>query len=269
VVTEAGFGADIGMEKFFNIKCRSSGLVPNAVVLVATVRALKMHGGGPDVTPGKPIPDDYIKENLDLLKTGCANLAKHISNARKFGIPVVVAINRFHTDTDAEINLVREASLAAGALDAVGCNHWAKGGAGAIDLAQAVIQACDTPTEFKFLYDVDLPIDQKIRIIAQEMYGAKDIVFSEAAQAKVDLYTRQGFDKLPICMAKTHLSLSHDPTLKNVPTGFVCTVRDIRACVGAQFLYPLLGEMQTMPGLPTRPAFYDMDYVDGKVTGLF
>ncbi|KAL7746581.1 tetrahydrofolate synthase [Sorochytrium milnesiophthora] len=262
VVTEAGFGADIGMEKFFNIKCRVSGLVPNAVVLTATVRALKMHGGGPTVTPGKPLPEEYLTENIDLLKQGVANMQRHIANARKFGIPVVVAINRFNTDTDNEVEVVREAAKQAGAFDAISCTHWAHGGGGAVKLAEAVIKACAEPQSFRFLYDLGLSIEEKIRTIAKEMYGASDIELSPLAQKKIEQYTKQGFSGLPICMAKTHLSLSHDPNLKGVPTGFVVPIRDVRASVGAGFVYPLVGE---------RPCFYDVD-VDletGKVMGLF
>ncbi len=273
VVTEAGFGADIGMEKFFDIKCRYSGLVPNAVVLVATIKALKMHGGGPEVVAGRPLSEVYLAENVEFAKAGASNLAKHIENARKFNVPVVVAINRFSTDTDAEIKAVCEAALSAGAYAAVEANHWAKGGAGALELANAVVNACDSvkSAPFKFLYDVELPIATKIETICKEMYGASGIALSELAQSKIETYTRQGFGNLPICMAKTHLSLSHDPKLKGVPTGFSVPVRDIRASVGAGFLYPILGDMQTMPGLSTRPCFFDVDidYETERVYGLF
>ncbi|KAI9140411.1 formate--tetrahydrofolate ligase-domain-containing protein [Paraphysoderma sedebokerense] len=271
VVTEAGFGADIGMEKFFDIKCRISGLVPDAVVLTTTIRALKMHGGGPDVTPGKPLADEYKFENLELLKNGVSNMQRHIENARKFGIPVVVAINRFSSDTAAEIEIVKKAASEAGAFDAVPCNHWAEGGLGATGLAESVINACSQPSDFKFLYDLNTSIPSKIEIIAKEMYGADGIELSDLAKKKIALYEKQGFDKMPICMAKTHLSFSHDPTLKGVPSGFTVPIRDIRASVGAGFLYPLLGQMQTMPGLPTRPCFYDvdLDLETGQVLGLF
>ncbi|KAJ8330975.1 tetrahydrofolate synthase [Batrachochytrium dendrobatidis] len=273
VVTEAGFGADIGMEKFFDIKCRYSGLIPNAVVLVATVKALKMHGGGPEVVAGKPLSEVYMQEDLALAKAGCNNLIKHVQNAQKFGVPVVVAINRFSTDTDAEINVICQEAKAAGAFAAVSCDHWANGGAGAVDLANAVVAACSShdPKQFRFLYNLDASIEEKIATIAREMYGASGIELSEAAKKKAETYTAQGFAGLPICMAKTHLSLSHNPKLKGVPTDFVVPVRDIRASVGAGFLYPLLGEMQTMPGLSTRPCFFDVD-VDpetGRVYGLF
>ncbi|KAJ1971727.1 tetrahydrofolate synthase [Dimargaris xerosporica] len=274
VVTEAGFGADIGMEKFFDIKCRVSQQIPDAVVLVATIRALKMHGGGPPVTPGKPLPEVYTQENLELLGKGCANLSKHIVNAHKFGMPVVVAVNQFQTDTAAEVDLVRRLALEAGAQGVAACTHWAEGGRGALDLAQQLVQVCEatnTKETFRFLYDVALPIEQKIEIIAREMYGAEGITLSEQAQRKIQTYTAQGFGHLPVCMAKTHLSLSHDPALKGVPTGFTVPVRDIRLSAGAGFLYPLLGQMQTMPGLPTRPCFYDvdLDQETGRVLGLF
>jgi formyltetrahydrofolate synthetase len=271
VLTEAGFGADIGMEKFFNIKCRYSGLVPNCVVLVATIRALKMHGGGPKVTAGAPLAPAYTEENLELLEEGCSNLRVHIRNARRFGVPVVVAVNRFHTDTDAEVELVRKIALEAGAEDAVMSNHWADGGAGSVALGEAIVAACEKPSDFNFLYPLEKSIKEKIETIARKMYGADGVEFSEKAEQQIASYTRNGFDKLPICMAKTHLSLSHDPMLKGAPTGFTVPVREIRASVGAGFLYPLLGTMSTMPGLPTRPAYYDidLDLETGKVVGLF
>ncbi|XP_072285125.1 C-1-tetrahydrofolate synthase, cytoplasmic isoform X1 [Pyxicephalus adspersus] len=271
VVTEAGFGADIGMEKFFNIKCRYSGLCPQVVVLVATVRALKMHGGGPTVTAGVPLPKEYTEENLELLEKGCSNLTKQIENAVMFGIPVVVAVNAFKTDTPAELEMVCRLAKEAGAFDAVKCTHWAEGGKGAVDLAKAVQTASLSPSEFKLLYNVELPIADKIRIIAQKIYGADDIELLPEAQKKADLYTKQGFSNLPICMAKTHLSLSHNPELKGAPKGFVLPIRDIRASIGAGFLYPLVGTMSTMPGLPTRPCFYDIDLDPDteQVNGLF
>ncbi len=271
VVTESGFGADIGMEKFFNIKCRYSGLIPNVVVLVATVRALKMHGGGPKVVAGKPLAPEYTEENLDLLKAGTGNMEVHIKNAIRFGIPVVVAVNSFSTDTPAEVELVRQAALAAGAQDAVVSRHWMEGGAGAKALAEAVVKAAESPSNFKFLYPLDLPIKDKIEIICKEIYGADGVDYSPEAEAKIETYTRLGFDKLPMCMAKTHLSLSHDGKLKGVPKGFRVPITDIRASVGAGFLYPLLGTMRTMPGLPTRPVYYDvdLDLETGQVVGLF
>ena len=272
VITESGFGADMGMEKFFDIKCRTSGLVPNVVVLVATIRALKMHGGGPKVVAGKPLDPAYTDENLDLLKAGLSNMVHHIKTARKFGVPVVVAVNSFATDTEAELALVRKAAIEeGGAEDAVVCRHWAQGGAGAIDLAKAVIAAGEKPRNFHFLYPLEKSIKEKIETIAREVYGADGVDYSPEAEERIASYTRLGFDKLPICMAKTHLSLSHDPALKGVPSGFRIPVRDIRASVGAGFLYPLLGKMATMPGLPTRPAFYDIDidFETGRIVGMF
>lgn len=271
VVTEAGFGADIGMEKFFNIKCRYSGLQPHVVVLVATVRALKMHGGGPTVTAGLPLPKAYTEEDLDLVEKGFSNLRKQIENARMFGVPVVVAMNAFKTDTDAELDLIGRLSREHGAFDAVKCTHWAEGGQGALALAQAVQRASQAPSSFQLLYDLKLSVEDKIRIIAQKIYGADDIELLPEAQNKAEIYTKQGFGNLPICMAKTHLSLSHNPEQKGVPTGFVLPIRDIRASVGAGFLYPLVGTMSTMPGLPTRPCFYDIDLdpETEQVNGLF
>ena len=270
VLTEAGFGADMGFEKFCNIKCRYSGLTPDCVVLVATIRALKMHGGGPKVVAGSPLAPVYAEENLDLLEKGCSNLVRMIGIARTFGIPVVVAVNRFHTDTDTEVELVRKISRAAGAEDAVVANHWALGGAGAVELGKAVVAACEKSSQFKFLYPLERTIKEKIETIVREMYGGAGVEYSEEAEKKIAHYTRVGFDKLPICMAKTHLSLSHDPNLKGAPTGFTVPVRDIRASVGAGFLYPLLGTMSTMPGLSTRPGYYDIDLdtKTGKVIGL-
>jgi methylenetetrahydrofolate dehydrogenase (NADP+)/methenyltetrahydrofolate cyclohydrolase/formyltetrahydrofolate synthetase len=271
VVTESGFGADIGMEKFFDIKCRYSGLIPNVVVLVATVRALKMHGGGPKVIAGKPLAPEYQEENLDLLRAGLGNMQRHIQNALAYGIPVVVAVNSFATDTQAEVDLVRKAALDAGADDAVVSTHWMNGGEGAAKLAEAVVKAAEKTSRFKFLYPLDLSIKEKIEIICKQVYGADGVDYTPEAEAKVELYTRLGFDKLPLCMAKTHLSLSHDPSLKGVPTGFRVPIRDIRASVGAGFLYPLLGSMRTMPGLPTRPVFFDvdLDLETDRVVGLF
>ncbi len=272
VVTESGFGADIGMEKFFDIKCRYSGLIPNVVVLVATVRALKMHGGGPTVRAGQPLDPAYTEENLELLAAGIGNLEVHIKNALGFGIPVVVAVNSFADDTQAEVELVRQAAIDAGAEDAVISRHWMEGGAGAKALGEAVVAACEKPSNFDFLYPLEgTSIKEKIEIICREIYGADGVEYTEEAEKKVELYTKLGFDELPLCMAKTHLSLSHDPTLKGVPEGFIVPIVDIRASVGAGFLYPLLGEMSTMPGLPTRPVYYnvDLDLETGRVIGLF
>jgi len=270
VVTESGFGADMGMEKFFDIKCRYSGLIPNAVVLVTTVRALKMHGGGPTVTPGTPLDPAYTEENLPLLEAGLCNLGKHIENARLFGMPVVVAINAFATDTDAEIGLIREYAVAQGAQEAVPCHHWAEGGPGAAALARAVVAACEEPNHFEFLYPLDWPIKRKVERIAQAVYGAGGVSYEPPAEEQIARYEAAGFGNLPICMAKTHLSLSHDPTVKGAPRGFILPVREVRASVGAGFIYPLIGSMSTMPGLATRPGFMDID-IDpetGEVKGL-
>jgi formate--tetrahydrofolate ligase len=270
VVTESGFGADCGAEKFFNIKCRYSGLVPDAVVMVCSVRALKMHSGDFTVVAGKPLGKGMTTENVDAVIRGCSNLEKQIENMRLFGVPVVVAINRFTADTDKEIAAVRKKALDAGADDAVVSNVWAKGGNGGADLARAVVRAAEKPSNFKFLYPLDLPIKEKIRKIATEIYGASNVEYAPLAEKKIKLYEKLGYDNLPLCMAKTHLSLSHDPKLKGRPTGFTIPVRDVRASVGAGFLYPLCGEMRTMPGLPTVPAGTKVDIDrNGKVVGLF
>lgn len=271
VVTEGGFGADNGMEKFCNIKCRYSGLTPDCVVIVATVRALKMHGGGPAVVPGTPLAKAYVEENVELVEAGFVNVAKQVSNVLKFGVPAVVAINTFKTDTNAELELVQRLARGAGAFDAVICNHWAKGGSGAKELAEAVDRAVRAPSNFKFLYELQIPIEDKIETIAREIYGAAGVEYTEEAKRKIQLYKEQGFNDLPICMAKTQLSLSHDPKLKGAPTGFTLPVRDVRASIGAGFLYPLVGQIMTMPGLGTRPCIYDidLDLETGNVLGLF
>jgi len=270
VVTEAGFGSDIGFEKFANIKCRAGGLTPRCAVLVATVRALKMHGGGPKVVAGKPLDEAYTKENLELLEAGLPNLVRHIRNVRAYGVPVVVAINSFSCDTDAEMRMIERAALAAGASAAVKCTNWADGGAGALELAEAVVAACERPPEFKLLYAADAPIPEKILAIART-YGADGVDYTPEAAAKIELYTRLGYGKLPICMAKTHLSFSDNPDLKGAPEGFRITIRDMRASIGAGFIYPLVGTMRTMPGLPPRAAFVDVDLdpVTGRIEGLF
>ncbi|KAJ5220313.1 C-1-tetrahydrofolate synthase cytoplasmic [Penicillium chermesinum] len=271
VVTEAGFDFTMGGERFMNIKCRSSGLQPDTIVIVATVRALKVHGGGPDISPGAALPEVYRTENIDILRAGCVNLRKHISNAKQYGVPVVVAINRFDTDTEAELQVIREEAIAAGAEDAVPANHWAEGGAGAVDLAKSVLAASSKPKDFKLLYESTGTIKENIEAIAQKMYGAAAVEFSELAQKKVDTYTKQGFGNLPICIAKTQYSLSHDPALKGAPTGFTVPIRDVRLAVGAGYLYALAADIQTIPGLPTAPGYInvDIDTETGEIRGLF
>ncbi|XP_035726163.1 C-1-tetrahydrofolate synthase, cytoplasmic-like isoform X2 [Vespa mandarinia] len=271
VVTEAGFGSDIGMEKFFDIKCRTSGLVPNAVVLVATVRALKMHGGGPLVTPGAALKKEYIEENIELVRKGLPNLQKHISNGLKFGVPVVVAINSYTTDTEAELQLIKEVALESGAADTVVCTHWADGGSGAIALADAVIAATEKPSNFKPLYSLDLSIEEKINVIAKEMYGAGEVILADKVKEKIKVYNTLGYDKYPICMAKTSNSLTGDPSIKGAPTGFKLDINDIFVAVGAKFVVASVGEIMMMPGLSTRPSIYDMDWNSetNEIEGLF
>ncbi|XP_043669977.1 C-1-tetrahydrofolate synthase, cytoplasmic isoform X2 [Vespula pensylvanica] len=271
VVTEAGFGSDIGMEKFFDIKCRTSGLVPNAVVLVTTVRALKMHGGGPVVTPGAALKKEYIEENVELVRKGLPNLQKHISNGLKFGVPVVVAINSYTTDTEAELQLIKEVALDSGAADTVVCTHWADGGRGATALADAVIAATKKPSNFKPLYNLDLSIEEKISVIAKEMYGAGEIILANKVKEKIKVYNTLGYDKYPICMAKTSNSLTGDPSIKGAPTGFKLDINDIFVAVGAKFVVASVGEIMMMPGLSTRPSIYDMDWNSetNEIEGLF
>lgn len=271
VVTESGFGADCGMEKFFDIKCRVSGLVPNCVVLVCSVRALKMHGGGPTVVAGKPLDKAYLEENLELLEKGLPNLLQHIENVLKFGVPVVVAINRFISDTPAEIELIRRRALETGAEDAVPSEVWAKGGEGGAALAEAVLKACEKPSNFRFLYPDNLSIKEKIETVAREIYRADGVTYTPEAEAKIKLFTNMGLAHLPLCMAKTHLSFTHDPAIKGAPRGWTLPITDVRASVGAGFIYPLCGTMRTMPGLPSRPAFtdVDLDLATGRVVGLF
>jgi formate--tetrahydrofolate ligase len=270
VVTESGFGADMGMEKFMDIKCRYSGLVPDAVVMVCTVRALKMHSGRYRVVAGRPLDPGLVREDLRAVDEGCANLDKQIENARLFGVPVVVAINAFASDSEREVELIRQRSLAAGAQGAHLSEVWAKGGAGAEELAAAVLKAADQPKHFRFLYDLDRPIKEKIEAIATKIYGADGVDYLPAAEQQIKQYTDLGYADLPICMAKTHLSISHDPSLKGRPRGFRVPVREVRASMGAGFLYPLLGEMRTMPGLPSQPNTWKIDLdEDGNVVGLF
>lgn len=218
-----------------------------------------MHGGGPKVEAGSPLPQEYLTENLELLRKGCENMVQHIENTRKFGIQVVVGLNRFKNDTQNEIDLVLNIAREAGAFNAVLCEHWAKGGQGAKELAEAVQQACEQPGNFKFLYDLELSIEDKIRKIAQEIYRADDIELSELAKNRIELLKKQGFNNLAICMAKTQYSFSHNPELKGCPRNFVLPIRDIRASIGANFIFPIIGSMSIMPGLPTRPCFFDID----------
>ena len=270
VVTESGFGADMGMEKFFDIKCRVSGLKPDCVVLVATIRALKTHGGGPRVVAGRPLDQAYTEENLPLLRAGLSNLKAHIANVKRYGVPVVVAVNHFSTDTDAEVNLVIDEALGSGASHAVVSKNWAEGGAGAEDLAKAVVAACEEPSEFSFLYPLERSIKEKIETIATQVYGAADVEYSAQADRQIAAFEKSGFGYLPICMAKTHLSMSHDPKLKGAPSGYTLPVREVRASVGAGFIYPILGTMRTMPGLGATPAFMQVDIDEnGEVVGLF
>lgn len=236
VVTEAGFDFSMGGERFFNIKCRTSGLTPDVVVIVATVRALKVHGGGPHISAGAPLDPVYKEENTELVRAGCSNLKKHIENAKLFGVPVVVAINKFATDTDAEIATVREEAIAAGAEDAILSDHWSQGGLGAVDLAKGIIAASEKPKNAQLLYDLDGTVQERIEAIGKKIYGADKVEFSEHAQKKVDLYTQQGYGNLPICIAKTQYSLSHDPELKGAPTGFTVPIRDVRMAAGAGYL---------------------------------
>ncbi len=269
VVTESGFGADMGMEKFFDIKCRVSGLRPDCVVMVATVRALKTHGGGPKVVAGRPLDPAYTEENLPLLRAGMANLEAHLATVRKFGMPVVVAINQFATDSQHELELIKESALKAGAFAAVTTEHHALGGEGARDLAEAVVEACREPSDFEFLYPLDRPIKEKIETIATQVYRAASVEYSPQAETQIADFEKAGFGYLPICMAKTHLSISDDPALKGAPHDYVVTVREVRASVGAGFIYPILGEMRTMPGLGATPGFMKVDVnEDGEIVGL-
>ncbi len=271
VVTESGFGSDMGFEKMCNIKCRTSGLKVDAAVVVCTVRALKMHGGAIKVVAGKPLDQETLaKENLEAVVKGSENLEKHIENVLLHGVPPVVVLNRFPTDTPAEIELVKERAKAAGAVAAVTHEVWAKGGEGGIELAEAVIEATQKPNNFHYLYPLDLSIKEKMETIATKIYGAEGVDYAPLAEEKIKLYTEIDFDKLPICMAKTHLSLSHDPSIKGRPRNFRVPIRDVRASVGAGFLYPLLGTMMTMPGLPSVPAATKVDIDEkGNTVGLF
>lgn len=264
VLTEAGFGADMGCEKFFNIKCRTSGLKPDAAVIVATVRALKFHGGVD--------PADAGKENMDALRNGCSNLIRHVQNLNKFGVPVIVCLNKFKSDTDAELQLVKDlAKHEAKAFDVVVSNHWALGGAGAHDVAESLVHATQTvPADFKLLYPDSASIKEKIETVCKEIYGAAGVEYLNDTEAKIADFESRGYGKFPVCMAKTQYSFSHNPELKGAPTGFIVPIRDIRVNCGAKFVFPLLGDISTMPGLPTRPAFFqiDLDCETGEIFGL-
>lgn len=270
VITESGFGADIGAEKFFDIKCRASGLRPNAAALVVTVRALKAHTGKYKITPGKPLDAGLTSENVADVEVGAANMVRHLENMRKFGVNPVVAINVFGTDTQKEIDAIREIAMGAGAVGVSVARHWAEGGAGAAELAEMVVQACDQPNDFKFLYPVEQPIKQKIETIAREIYRADGVDYTPEADKQIETFEKNGFGGLPICMAKTHLSFTAEPGIKGAPTGFRLPIREVRASVGAGFIYPLCGEMRTMPGLPKSPAAEAVDLnEEGNVVGLF
>ena len=270
VCTEAGFGADMGAEKFFDIKCRASGLEPDAAVVVATVRALKMHGGIGRIVAGKPLDPALLEENVEAVRAGAGNLAKQIENVLLFGVSAVVAINSFPTDTPGEVEAIKEVAMAAGASAAVVATHFTDGGSGAADLAEAVWAAASSGSQFKLLYPDDAPLGEKILTIATKVYGADGIELLPAAKKALKLYEDLGFGHLPVCMAKTQYSLSDDANLKGRPSGFTVTIRDIRLSAGAGFITPLLGEMRTMPGLPSRPGGEKIDIdADGNIVGLF
>ncbi len=269
LLTEAGFGADMGAERFFNIKCRYSGLKPDAAVLVVTVRALKAHSGRYEVKAGRPLPEEMLKENPGDVYAGAANLRKQIENVRLHGVSPVVAINAFPTDYESEYNAIREVAERMGARIAV-CNHFSEGGAGAVELAEAVAEASEEPTEFEPLYSDETPLREKIETVAEKVYGASGVEYAPEASRRLGSYEKNGFGNLPVCIAKTHLSISSDPSLKGAPTGWVLPVREVRASVGAGFIYPICGEMRTMPGLSASPAAENIDIDEnGETVGLF
>jgi len=269
VVTEAGFGADMGAERFFNIKCRTSGEAPDAAVVVATVRALKAHSGKYRIVAGKPLPPELLAENPDDVHAGAANLVKQIENVRLHGVSPVVAVNSFPTDHPSEHAAIAEIAAAAGARCAIS-SHFADGGRGAVELAEAVAEAAHEPSEFRLLYPDEASLREKIETIATRVYGADGVDFSAPASRALDTYEKAGFGRLPICMAKTHLSVSSDPALKGAPTGWTLPVREVRASVGAGFIYPICGDMRTMPGLGSDPAAAHIDIDDnGDTVGLF
>jgi formate--tetrahydrofolate ligase len=268
LITEAGFGADMGAERFFNIKSRASGLRPDAAVVVATVRALKAHSGKYKIVAGKPLPEDLLAENPDDVLAGAANLRKQIENVRLHGVSPVVAINAFPTDHPSEHDAIREVAAAAGARSAV-CTHFADGGRGAAELAEAVAEAAAEPSDFHFLYPSEASLRDKIEAVATRVYGADGVEYSAQASKQLDTYEKAGFGTLPVCIAKTHLSISSDPSLKGAPTGWTLPVREVRASVGAGFVYPICGDIRTMPGLGTNPAAARIDLdSDGEIVGL-
>jgi formate--tetrahydrofolate ligase len=268
LITEAGFGADMGAERFFNIKCRTSGMVPDAAVLVATVRALKAHSGKFKIVAGKPLPAELLAENPDDVRAGAANLIKQIENIKVHGVSPVVAINAFPGDFDSEHQAIREIAESVGARVAV-CTHFANGGAGATDLAHAVVEACDEPSNFQFCYPAEATLKEKIEAVATKIYGAAHVTYSPAANTQLARYEKNGFGHLPVCIAKTHLSISGDASLKGAPTGHTLNVREARASVGAGFVYPICGDMTTMPGLGSAPAASIIDFdANGEIVGL-
>lgn len=269
VVTESGFGADCGAEKFFHIKCQVSGLKPVVEVLVCTVRALKLHSGKFSVKPGKPLPPELASENIDALKAGIVNLQAHIEILRKFGLPAVVAVNRFPTDTDKEIETLRKIAMEAGAVAVATSDAFAKGGEGAEELARAVVKAAEKPSNFKPLYSLEQSTEAKIETLAKEVYGASGVEFTPTAKEQIQRFAELGYGKLPICIAKTQYSLSHDPKLVGRPTGFTFPIREVRLAAGAEFLFALAGDIGTMPGLPTESAARKIDVdAEGNITGM-
>ncbi|MFV0389590.1 MAG: formate--tetrahydrofolate ligase [Pyrinomonadaceae bacterium] len=269
LMTESGFGADIGAEKFFNVKCRYSGLKPDACVLVVTVRALKTHSGKYKVIAGKPLPKEMLEKNVADVEAGAENLRKQIENVKLHGVTPVVAINAFESDHPEEIEAIKRIAIDAGAIGAAVSSHWADGGAGAVELAEMVVQAAEEPSEFKFLYDLDQPIKRKIETIATKIYGAATVEYTSLASKQIKSYEQNGFGNLPISMAKTHLSISHDPTRRGAPSGYMFPVREVRASVGAGFIYPICGDMRTMPALPATPGAEKIDIdKDGNIVGL-
>jgi formyltetrahydrofolate synthetase len=270
-ITESGFGADIGFEKFWNLKCRFSGLIPHASVIVCTVRALKMHGGGPRVVPGKPLDKAYTTTDVGLMEKGVENLLQHIATVKLSGIEPVVCINHFATDSDEEVAVIRTAAEKAGARVAVS-KHWEKGGEGARELSEVVIEACNQKPKFRFLYETSTPLSERVRLIATKIYGADGVTFSPLAQERVKKYEADPeLAKLGTCMVKTHLSLSHDPSIKGRPKGWTLPIRDVLLYRGAGFVVPVAGDIKLMPGTSSDPAFrnIDVDVKTGRVKGLF